>query len=64
MNLQSDFGLLDVKRGKKALANLLAKGGSVIVTIEATITKSWGNDDGTSQEFELEVCSVQARKED
>lgn len=59
MKLKSDFALLDVTKGRAALANhLLTKGDPVPVTIKANIVSRWGNDDGTSIEFELAVDSV------
>lgn len=53
--LQSGFAILDIKRGRKKLAKLLAKDGSVDVVIYGTIRMAWGDDDGESQEFEVDV---------
>lgn len=55
---KSDFLLLDVKAGRKALAKQMARGEKVRVLIEATIEDQWGHDDGVSTEFSTEVHSV------
>ena len=58
MKLQSDFGILDVKHGQIDLTHHVRTGETVSVTIDAIITGPWGDNDGISQEFELEVRSV------
>lgn len=55
---QSTFALLDVMRGRAALAKRLAKSGKIKVNVEMTIDYVWGGDDGTSQEFSCTVISV------
>ena len=62
MKLQSTFALLDVKRGRGALLKVV--GGEtglarIPVTITGFITQSWGNDDGESREFTVEVSKVE-----
>lgn len=65
--IDSDFALLDVKRGRVRLARRLnqekALGLSprIPVTIRGYITDAWGGDDGTSIEFEVEVTSAVER---
>lgn len=61
MKLQSNFALLDVKRGRVGLRKKLEKGALVPVIIYGRVTHIWGNDDGESQEFEVEVDSVEVR---
>ena len=56
--LQSTYAILDIMRGRKALARQLKKDGPVRVLIEATITEPFGSDDGTSIEFNCAVHSV------
>lgn len=65
MKLESDFALLDVKRGRKALAkrmppgsNSLPKDKRIPVTIRGYISHRHGADDGTSIEFGVDVTSV------
>ena len=58
MKLQSDFAILDVKRGRTSLRKHLEDGGgaaSVSVAIIGKIDLPWGADDGESQEFEVRV---------
>ncbi len=56
----SDFMLLDVKKGRAALAKKIAAGGKVEVWIKATIegASGIGRDDGVSIEFAAQVHSV------
>lgn len=56
--ITSDYGILDVMKGRKALARHLKKHGPVRVVIEATLTEPFGSDDGTSIEFNMNVHSV------
>jgi len=56
--IKSTFAILDVMKGRKALAKHLAKHGPVHVLIEATITDPWGSDDGDSIEFNCDVSRV------
>lgn len=59
MKIQSTFGLLDVKHGRRQLEkHFMAMKGNLKVTIEAEIIGQWSHDDGVSIEFELDVKSV------
>lgn len=58
IKFQSDYGMLDVMKGRKALAKHLKKKGPVRVLIEATLTDPFGSDDGTSIEFNMDVAKV------
>jgi hypothetical protein len=55
---KSDFALLDVKKGRQALAKKIDAGGKVRVRIDMVIDCRHGSDDGTSIEFSGEVLSV------
>lgn len=54
----SSFALLDVKKCRKALARRLLDG-PIPVTIKGQIVSQWGDDDGKSIEFEVNVDSVE-----
>ena len=59
--IQSDFAILDVKHGRKKLFDHLGHDLSeeeVPVTITGKIRYAFGNDDGVSQEFTVDVESV------
>lgn len=56
--IQSTYAILDVMRGRKALARYLEQHGPVRVLIEAEITRPYGPDDGVSIEFDMDVSSV------
>lgn len=58
--ISSDFAILDVKKGRKALDQMLLMEPSVRfkLTIEAEVDYVWGGDDGISQEFALKVTSL------
>jgi hypothetical protein len=67
MKLQADFALLDVRHGRRQLDTLIDKSGNghdlperIPVIIHGWITARWGADDGTSQEFSVEVSKVEA----
>lgn len=60
----SDFALIDVKKGRKALARYLAKHGPLRATITVEITDPFGSDDGTSIEFNANVLSITLTQED
>ena len=62
--LKSSFALLDVKQGRGPLFKALGYTGRsgaapVPVTITGYLVGAWGQDDGTSREFEVEVTGVQ-----
>jgi hypothetical protein len=66
MKLHSDFALLDVKWGQRQLDKMIQRGGKghdlperIPVVIKGWITHRHGRDDGTSQEFGVEVDSVE-----
>jgi hypothetical protein len=65
--IDSEFCLLDVKRGRVALAKRINQATSrglksrIPVTIRGYITDVWGNDDGTSIEFQVEVSDAVER---
>ncbi len=58
--IRSDFLLLDVTTGRKHLARHLRHPDTypLRVTIEGIIARPWGHDDGTSQEFSVDVTSI------
>ena len=58
MKLQSTYALLDVKRGRVGLNKLMDKSERVRVTIEGEIDAVYGDDDGESQEFTVDVSRV------
>lgn len=55
---KSNFAILDVKKGRAALAKKIAAGGKVRVRIDMEINAQWGDDDGTSIEFSGDVLSI------
>lgn len=70
MKLKSDFALLDVTHGRKQLDRLVERNGKkgakahdlperIPVVIRGWITHRHGSDDGTSQEFGVEVERVE-----
>lgn len=71
MNIKSDFAILDVKTGRKALAKHFKdrprlgpcpKAMRIPVTIRGYIDCQWGSDDGTSIEFGLTVDAIKLGK--
>lgn len=63
--ITSDFALLDVKKGRKALAKMMPPGSNSLpkdkripVLIEGWISHRHGDDDGTSIEFGVDVKRV------
>ncbi len=61
MKLQSGSAVLDVKRGRRSLADklLFSSEKRIPVTIEGFIVQA-GNDDGESTEFVVDVTSAKA----
>ncbi len=70
MKIKSTFALLDVQTGRAALNRLIPKPGhympegkAVPVVIRGYITHRHGGFDGVSQEFGVEVSSVEVADE-
>ena len=61
MKIKSDFAILDVKAGRAKLFKRVSFGKPVKVVIEGEIDSHWGRDDGTSQEFNVNVKSVKVK---
>lgn len=68
MKLQSEFALLDVMRGRKTLDKLMPPGSQSLpdskripVVIRGFISHRHGGDDGISQEFGIDVTSVEVK---
>ena len=60
--IDSKFALLDVMRGRVKLAKRINAGETRIpVTVRGYIVNVFGNDDGTSIEFEIEVTDAVER---
>ena len=59
--LKSGFALLDVKSGRVGLAKIV-KSNRIPVTIKGFIDCQWGNDDGESIEFSVDVTEVKTGK--
>lgn len=57
----STYGMLDVMKGRKALAKHLKAHGGVSVLIHAVLTDPFGSDDGTSIEFNMDVSKVEVK---
>lgn len=55
----SAYGILDVTRGRKALAKRIATSGPVPIVIHAVLTGPFGSDDCVSIEFNMDVSSVE-----
>lgn len=59
MRYKSDFAILDVKRGRATLRNLVKNHTKKIpVTIEGFITSDWSRDDNVSVEFQVDVTKL------
>ena len=55
----SSYGILDIEKGRKALAKHLKANGGLPVLIHAVLTDPYGSDDGVSIEFNMEVLKVE-----
>ena len=56
------FALIDVKKGRKALAKLVdGHKQRVPITLSGYITSPWSGDDGESREFEMDVRRTRVR---
>lgn len=56
--LNSEFALVDVKKGRRKLAKRVLAGERIPVIFRGFIVSQWSQDDGTSIEFEIEVNSA------
>ncbi len=63
MRLQSDYAILDVKRGRGVLLKQVAEKGPVRVVIYGTVEGGFGHDDGTSREFNVDVDRVEVMED-
>lgn len=54
----SDFAILDVKRGRAAMRALVDAGRRIPVTITGYVDHTHSRDDGTSQEFSVQVTRL------
>ncbi len=61
--INSNFVLVDVKRGREILAKRLASGERPLVRIEGRIVGTWSRDDGVSMEFQVEPTAVAELRE-
>jgi hypothetical protein len=66
MKIKSDFAILDVTRGRSKLDKLCNTGHGMNppleVLIRGKITGRWSQSDGISQEFQVQVDSVEVVK--
>lgn len=60
LKLESGLAILDVKAGRRSVNGQLRLGKKIDIVIRGRIDAPWGNDDGVSQEFQVEVDSVEA----
>lgn len=57
--ISSTFAIVDIQRGRKALAKYLRANAGLFVVIHAVITDPYGSDDGVSIEFNTEVLKIE-----
>lgn len=65
MQIASGFAILDITDGHQELENRLgfSPGNEPVeVTIKARITHAWGQFDGVSQEFAIDVTDIQVEE--
>lgn len=55
----STYAIVDITKGRKALAKHIKKHGPVSVVIHATLDGEFGHDDGTSIEFNATVTKIE-----
>lgn len=55
---KSDFAIIDIKKGRQALAKKIAAGAKVRVRVDMLIDQQYGNDDGTSIAFYCDILSI------
>ncbi len=60
LKLESGLAILDVKGGRRSVNGQLKLGNAIDVVIRGKIVAEWGTDDGSSQEFQVEVSSIEA----
>jgi hypothetical protein len=56
--IASSYAIVDITKGRKALAKHIKKHGPVSVVIHATLDGEYGRDDGTSIEFNATVTCL------
>jgi hypothetical protein len=59
--ISSGYAIVDIEKGRKALAKHLAKHGGLPVIIYAILTDPYGRDDGVSIEFNANVLKIEAQ---
>lgn len=59
MDIGSDFAILDVTKGRRELMKHVNNKGYIDVVIRGRIETAWGDDDGISREFSVDVKSVE-----
>lgn len=57
-SFKSNYAILDVKKGRAALARKIVKGEKIKVYVEMILDTQSSHDDGTSIEFSGEVISL------
>ena len=60
LRLESGTAILDVKGGRRSVNGQLNLGNTIDVVIRGKIADVWGDDDGESQEFRVDVESIEA----
>ena len=65
-SIDCGFAIIDVKRGRKALAKRLARGEEIEFVMRGKLFngKPWSKDDGVSIEFAADVETIVETKED
>jgi len=56
------YAIVDVERGRQALAKYLREHGGLPVVIHAVLTNPYGSDDGVSIEFSADVTKIEVAK--
>jgi len=59
LKIQSNFAILDVKGGRDELTSKVIKGENVKLYLTVKVIGVWGEDDGVSREFCLDVIDVE-----
>ena len=63
LKLKSGLAVLDVTDGRRSVIGQLNLDRAIDVVIRGKIVAEWGSDDGRSQEFQVEVKSIEAEVE-